>query len=459
MPQHQYRYPSLEELLDKLDLDYTGSHMDCPYCDGKKTIKLKYADSVWNCAKCKTGGGIKHLYAFIREGIHPKDYPTDTRSRAALSKRLQDFMGFDADYSPSQNQATVKRKKPEKVQVPPAADEQLDMVYRAIAAVPELRLLPQHKELLLNRGLSGETIERNGYRSIPESVPVPQLYHDMYLHNGGKYPSSRKADSIRLGLYIADTLVQQGMNLKGVPGFYKFGIHWCFWCIPGILIPTRNINGQIVIWQVRKDQIRSKNEAKYLTVSCQDLPGAVTEAVSRCHFPIGNAPLDSDAPLLVTEGPLKADVACHLYGKPVTFAAIPGINTTTDLLSLCPLFLEKGQKKIYNALDMDRLTNKNVRNGSQELAKKFRAHGIVLEDMYWGNHYATTKYMQLSLLTRKHGLQVTEPSNANIFQRVDFHAAALDNAGIAHSLVNGEKYHWEPSTKGIDDYLFSTKFK
>lgn len=464
MAQIQYRYPTLEELLDRLGLEYSGSHMNCPFCHGKKTVKLKFDDNVWRCAKCEVSGGNKHLYAYVHEGLSPDSYPTDRREIAALSKRLSQFMGFDPGpcqqptLSDKVNRPIRKREK-----VFPASDDHLDAVYQALMTIPELQLLPEHKELLLKRGLSEQAIERNGYRSIPESVSLPKLYHDMYLHDGGKYPSSRKADSIRLGLYVADKLIQQGLTLKGVPGFYKFGIHWCYWCVPGILIPTRNYKGQIVIWQVRKDKLRSKNEAKYLTVSCQDFPGAVTEAVSRCHFPIGNAPLDSGASLLITEGPLKADVACHLYGSPVSFAAIPGISTTTDLLSLSPLFLKLGKQEVYNALDMDRMTNANVRRGCEKIRSQFLENGITFSDIFWGDQYAAYKLRQLSLLARRNRIHIHASSCDSVFLKLSEYVKALEAAGIAPCPVTAlpdgtkETHYWDPDTKGIDDFLFSTK--
>lgn len=98
--------------------------------------------------------------------------------------------------------------------------------------------------------------------------------------------SEKKAAHIQLGLYVANCLEREGHSLQGIPGFFKFGSHWCLTYSPGILIPTRNIQGQIVIWQVRR-----KYEPKYLTLSCGSLPGAVTDTVSRCHFPLGNSPL------------------------------------------------------------------------------------------------------------------------------------------------------------------------
>lgn len=465
---HEYR---LVDLLDRIGLEYDErtKKMDCPFCHSQKTIGFDFENNIWNCFKCPAHGGVKHMFAYYVKGWDY--YPTTRRAKAILSRELSEFMG-DAvmDISPMKTQ-------PQRPKLRVASDDHLNEVYEAMARIPALALRDNHKENLLKRGLTEEVIQRNGYRSIPDKMFVPDCYLKMYEDAGGEYRRSHikgleysSAKAIRFGLMIANTLLQQGHDLQGVPGFYKFGAYWCFWCLPGILIPTRNMKGQIVIWQVRTVD---KKGSRYLTLSKGGLPGHVEAGrgkdpvtgkelgISRCHFPLGNAPLYSAAPFIVTEGPLKADVACHLYGSPVSFVAIPGVKTTSDLLYHASAFLEAGRSEILNGLDMDRLTNPNVRNGSNKLVQDFAARGITVLDMFWGTSYATTKYLMLSAIARHRNVQVTFPPDQCIHQRLGSLVVSLEKAGIVTCITqvdndgNEHTYHWDPKTKGIDDYLFN----
>lgn len=449
---------SLPELLTRfgLEFDEARGKMDCPFCGGKRKINLKFGDDYWRCAKCGDDacGGVLHFYA--RYGLGMDSLPSDKAGKGKVAKQLREFMdgGAPIEYHPT------KPVAPKTEAIAVASDDQLHKVYSAMAKIPALKLLPQHKENLLSRGLSEEAINRNGYCSMPENVPVSDFYIKMYEEAGGEHRRSRtldwiKAKYIRFGIMIAHSLMSQGLNLRGVPGFFKFGNVWCFWCIPGILIPTRNLDGQIVIWQIRRDTLSRKGDLRYITVSNQKLPGHVTESVSRCHFPLSNTSLEKAPQIIITEGPLKADVASHLFGKPVCFAAIPGISTTKDLLSYAPIFKRHNYSVVYNALDMDRFTNPNVRKGSQKLKSRFSQLGLTMENMYWGTPYAITKYTVLAMVARYRNVPVDIPALANPHERLSLVVAALEKADISTCTTteDGEKYYWEPDSKGIDDFL------
>lgn len=450
----RYRDYSLEELLDRLRMSYTDSgKMDCPFCGTRRKVNLNFETNFWRCPKCESSGGVLHLFARLQLGI--EELPADKEKKGEIAMQLREFMDGGCSASPS---AAPKPKKPPRPVIQVAMDEDLNAVYTAMQKIPALQLLPEHKQDLLKRGLTEDVIRRNGYLSIPEIMPAPDLYVRMYEEQGGE---ERRRHTLRkltpqqiiFGLLIAHSVESQGLSLQGVPGFFKFGERWCYWCPPGMLIPTRNINGQIVIYQVRQ-----KAHPKYMTVSWENLPGHVNVPVSRCHFPLGNAPLSKETPVLVTEGPLKADIACFLWGKPAVFAAIPGISTTSDLLRYSEMFKSAGITEVNNALDMDRLTNPNVRKGSKKLVKNFRERGIVLRDLYWGTQYATYSLLSLSVLARHRNVPVKIHPKSNVFEQLNHLAAAMEAASInafIHKDDNGKKVEqfWDPETKGIDDYL------
>lgn len=466
MAKQDLRLYSMPELLDRLGLQYDTygdvAKMKCPFCDHKKAkIKINLENDGWRCPACNAKGHTLHFFSLYKLGVDI--YRASASDRANAGKELYAFM--EGAGAPSSRSNYTQKPRPTKRAVPVAPDSHLNSVYTVMSELSEFRLSERHRQNLRNRGLSDDVITRNGYRSFPavEDMAVDSYYENLYQSAGGN-ALRKKTDSIKylsprricFGLMIAHRIISQGLSVEGVPGFFKFGTYWCYWAKykSGILIPTRNIQGQIVIWQIRLDTPTDDGQ-RYFTCAKGELPGHVTDSVSRCHFPIGNAPLSSQTPFLVTEGPLKADVACHLFGSPVTFSAIPGIQTTKDLLSYIPLLRKTGISEAINALDMDRLTNPNVRKGSKELAAAFAAGGIRFTDLYWGKRYATSKLIALSLVADARKLPYDK--SGNVFERLDKVAAALSDAGVAVGKYLDETghevtFHWDPCTKGIDDY-------
>lgn len=460
---------TLYDLVGRLGIEYTKSnymHCFCPECAGtkpsEKKLHLDFTKNRWRCVRCSQSGGVLRFFSGFYKG--EIDLPSGKKERGKLSGELREFMGINnAAPSPPAARRTNRPQPPRVDEIYVAPDQHLNDVYTAMMQIPELQLLDKHREALRKRGLTDEQITRNGYRSVPETWKIPSVYERMYRDAGGNDRAKElferfNSNQIKLGLMIAHRLIIKGYPLQGVPGFYRFGQFWCYWLVPGILIPTRNYQGQIVIWQVRREKLKG-DMAKYITVSKQGLPGHVTTEVSRCHFPLSNAPLDRKAPVIITEGPLKADVASALFGSPTIFAAIPGVSTTNDLLRHCSLFKKISPNgKVMNAFDMDKLTNKNVRRGVKRLQEKFREQGIVMEDLHWGDSYAISKLMILSAIAQRLRIPVQIPARDTVFDRLAAVSAALDDADIDVCSVmypDGQKRncYWESNTKGIDDYL------
>lgn len=454
---------TLSEVLDRLgfDYDYDRGKMDCPFCESRRKMSLDFEENQYRCPKCGQSGGVFHFFAHFYMG-YTLEKKAPKAELAKVAKALAQYMDGDDRSTPS---TPAKKPKPKKPKIPTASDDKLDAVYRAMQKIPALQLTPEHREHLLKRGLSEEAIDRNGYRSLPESYLIPDYCYKFFEDAGGEFRRSHEMNwisqkQILLGLLIAHHIINQGLDVQGVPGFFRFGHLWAYWVNPGILIPTRNMKGQIVIWQVRRDKLRKKDDLRYITSACKTLPGHANGDISRCHFPLENAPLTKDTKILLTEGPLKADVACHLYGSPVLFMAIPGIQNTKELYErIIPVLRKAEISCIYNALDMDRLTNKNVRAGSNTIVKEFRKKGqIVVEDMFWGSHYATITLASFLITARLRNIPLPENTSDNVFERLNTVSQALEAAGFITQFYrdkSGEALAWDPKTKGIDDYLYS----
>lgn len=458
-----HREYSLMELLDRIGTDYrlqseSVGKTDCinPACGKRKKMNLNFSDNYFRCPVCNLSGGVLHFYSYV---VLNEELEKGSSSKVLgqVAKKLAEFMGDETSAAPA-----AEASKPKVPTVPVASDDALNAAYNVILDIPALQLLPEHKRNLMKRGLSEDAILRNGYRSIPKVMDVDQLYREMYENHGGEMRRRNtmgwlSKEQICFGLMVAKHLTSRGISPRGVPGFFKFGELWCFWCNPGILIPTRNMSGQIVIFQVRSDIVK-KGEPRYKTCSSKSLPNHVTDSVSRCHFPLSNSPISGKVPLILTEGPLKADVASCLYGSPAAFAAIPGITTTNDLFRCCNRFIELGVNTVLNGTDMDRLTNPNVRNGVEMIRKKLSDLKLSFRDLYWDKQYAISKFLILSTIARKQKIAVPEV-RGNIFEQLNAVAVALNDCEIdACKLRTGRsvcEYYWNSETKGIDDYLLN----
>ena len=218
-----------------------------------------------------------------------------------------------------------------------------------------LTLLPKHKENLLLRGMSEKDIVKGEYRSLPVSKENTEL--------------------------LVQALLQQGCVLKGVPGFYTdesnkwhlnvFG--------SGILIPQRNGLGQIQSFQIRRDT--NEKSKRYISLSSRDkLNGS--PAYAHCHLRIGRKGLTE---LILTEGPLKADVISSLTGYSVL--AVPGVNSLSFLPQALFDLKKAGVMKILIAYDMDIRTNETVHKAEKRLMSLLSRAQIPHTVLYWDERY------------------------------------------------------------------------
>lgn len=475
---------SLRELADCLGLDYRpNGKMRCPFCarEGDKgVLKLTFELDVFNCRKCNTGGGVLALYAKYQLGY--KDLPTDKRELGKLSEEVMKFCRRDPIKREKANPIRVVPARQSVALMEPAPDEFLDKAYQAMSQIPQLQLTGNHREVLRKRGLTDQQIDRNGYRSISVMRSVPEEISSLYESCGGERERMRlrkvlqgehipPRDQILTGLYIAQYLQRQGISLKRIPGFFLFGEpgknqSWCLNFPEGILIPTRNPLGQIVLWQVRTQNPKRK----YQTVSCSKYPGAVNYKISRCHFPLGNAPLQEGTKLILTEGALKADIALALSGeRNIAFAAILGVGNTSDLVEKLPGIRTQGIRTVYDGFDMDRLTNPFVNRETNKLFASIHQLDIGVEHLYWGEQCARRKLLFFKAFALNYGISYTVPEGASVYESLKTVAEAVFHFEIdsdTHKMLNPFEYdpggnrdkihfYWDPETKGIDDYLFS----
>ena len=203
-----------------------------------------------------------------------------------------------------------------------APDRVLHQTYSTFLSM--LTLSETHGKNLLERGLSMEQIQKNGYKSTPVF-------------------GFRK---------LTERLIEAGCTVEGVPGFYQeedgaWSIRFKRKC-SGFLIPVRTIEGYIVGMQIRLEY--PFDHTKYIWLSSiNDKMG--TSSGSPIHF-VGNP---RDEIVFLTEGPLKGDIASFLSGR--SFACVPGVNQYANLPELIAQLKRLRVKMVYETYDMDKLLN------------------------------------------------------------------------------------------------------
>jgi hypothetical protein len=225
-----------------------------------------------------------------------------------------------------------------------------DRVYRDFLRL--LYLHPRHREDLLRRGLTEWEIRRNGYRSVPET----------------ESPWS-----------VCRRLIRMGHDLAGIPGFYKArglrgGTYWTFDRQPGYFIPVRDEKGRIQALQRRMDDARG---GKYKLFSGHKSRGGCS-----CGTPahVTRPAKVEDRRIWITEGPLKADIACKYLG-----AVVVGALSAATWRPVIPVILALGVKEAVIAYDRDLETNPGVGRAYETLKAELKKHGLAVSRAVWSD--------------------------------------------------------------------------
>ncbi len=224
----------------------------------------------------------------------------------------------------------------------------LDKVYRSL--LYNLKLSQEHRENLLHRGLSLDEIQRRGYKTLP-------------LKGRAK---------------IAKKLIDKfGSEICiSVPGIYlKRDEDNQFWSIagpPGLLIPGRNLYGQIISLKIRRDD--KGDGSRYLYLSSKKHGGLGSGAhVHRSLYEGGSTDI-----FCLTEGELKSDILTTLSGIPTI--SIPGVGAWRQGIEALK-WLEA--KIVRLAFDMDAGHNITVARALKNTINTLTKEGFTVELETW----------------------------------------------------------------------------
>lgn len=311
-------------------------YIQCPCCDSnprKKHLNINLKKEVYRCPRCGISGGIFDLYSLYTGVPHDK-----------VRKALVEKLGVPTE-RPKPKRKIQPQIKPES----PMADvDTRHAVYTAL--LDKLNLAADHKENLLRRGLTENEIVQLGYRTTPVVGMTA----------------------------IAGKLQEEDYSLSGVPGFYRNDNGaWTFIHEErGILIPMRDRYGRIQGLQIRRDKVTKR---KFRWVSSTERPdGCPAEGWTHLAGPVRTM-------LVLTEGPMKADIIYTLTG--LTVLAVPGVNSLTQLESALSALRSEGLMEIKTAFDMDFATNHHVQNGYQNLLALLGNMGFQYGTYLWDPRY------------------------------------------------------------------------
>lgn len=463
----------IEDVVDLLGLERErrsqtrgapSFYVKCPFCNDRKYhMSINTNKNSYYCVLCtgdRKGTGALDLYG--RVALNTPHILGSTGNGKELYAKLCDALNIGNTGNNAYSKARALR--PVIKDSRRTSDDNLHAAYSVLLQISYFKLSAKHKENLVSRGLSESAIIRNQYRSIDPDFSWIQnhpAYVDVYhseglavLHKKEEVLKWYDKDKVIAGLIVAAAIEKQGVNLAGVPGFFKLGRHWCFKVETGMLIPTRNNKRQIVALQARKDT----GTIRYMTISAKGLPYAVSEGISRAHYPLENALIGPDTVVMITEGPLKGDVSVHLLEGDVLIIALQGTNNTNEIPQIISYLKSAGVKNVYNAFDMDKTTNPHVAKAGRNLRRAFKEHGLSMPMKCWDDDFAKVKEAELLSLSRQHDIPV--PTDKIIYTRIGLMAQALSDRGVEHSIVTLDdgtelKNYWSEKTKGLDDYLLS----
>ena len=293
-------------------------YVRCPCCDDdphKKHLNINIQKDVFRCPRCGVSGGIFDLYSLYtgipRENVLKELVTRIGKPELIVRPKIQ----------------ILPKGEPED-ECPITDVETRHATYSAL--LEKLALAKDHRENLRSRGLIDGEIVRLGYRTTPAmGVPI-----------------------------IAKQLQADGKYLAGVPGFYRAeNGDWTFVReARGILIPVRDRTGLIQGLQIRLDNVQRR---KFRWVSSAErMDGCKAEGWIHIAGEVS-------AKMILTEGPMKADVIHALSGHSVI--AVPGVNSLLRLKPVLEDLRKCGLTEIKTAFDMDFSTNRHVQDGLMDL--------------------------------------------------------------------------------------------
>lgn len=217
-----------------------------------------------------------------------------------------------------------------------------------------LTLCPTHQASLKERGLTRDEIDWLGYRTTPTT---------------------------RLRRIVTE-LLERGCVLDGVPGFYcqKDTGQWTLDIRgSGIMLPDRNLNGQIEAIQVRLDKVY--NQKFYNLTSIDQYYGTQSKC---CPHYVGVH--EGDEVVCLTEGVMKADIAYSFAlgtSYESGFVGLTGVPSYSQFERALEELNSIGVVRINIMVDSDYQVKEEVRKARDRYIEMGVAAGFEVAPITW----------------------------------------------------------------------------
>jgi hypothetical protein len=312
--------------LDARSKNRTEVRARCPFCgDRKYHLSFNTQSGKFRCNRCKESGNAVSLYGKVFS-LSNKDAFTELSDAGVAPRAAQSYA------------APV----PQCEQRPVA--ERHDVYYDFLRL---LTLSDNHqRNLTVKRGMDADHVRQFMYRSQPGSLS--ERYR------------------------VVDALSARH-DLHGIPGFFTDDHNeWHMFVngIGGMYVPVCNKDGYIQGLQLRLD--RDYDRFRWFS-SSHYKDG--TKAASWVHV-VGDVGSETAC---VTEGFLKSDVASVLSGGRL----FVGTSGAGHFEKLAEVLSDLGVRRVVDAHDMDRFTNKEVAAASQKLKELADGLGITYVPYSW----------------------------------------------------------------------------
>lgn len=257
-----------------------------------------------------------------------------TDSQQKLKKLLTDEGYLELTAKSNVYKLPLQPSSPNTTSREPYALEQRHAAYSEMLSL--LTLSDRHRDNLHERGLPDAIIERNGYKSMPETE------------------SERR---------LLASLLRCDHELHGLPGFYTKDGTWTLAGANGFLIPVRNKDGLIQGMKIRLDDNAAR---KYRWLSSRS---SRMENGARSYSWIHVTGDTTQKRAYLTEGPLKGDIASY-FANDALFVCLGGVNAHKGLRET---LLSLGVTEVMEAMDMDQFTNPQVRQAIGTLRREVQS--------------------------------------------------------------------------------------
>lgn len=252
-----------------------------------------------------------------------------------------------------------------------ADDSTLNKVYSYF--LEECQLTPAHyHHLIRERGMKEKEISAAMYRSFPQEDRRKEITGNVIRKLWKAY-----------GKEWEDVL-------NHVPGFYQVkledGWRWTFYRAEGLMIPIRNVMGEI-----RGIQIRKENEGKggrYMWFSSSfavDMGEKIRRGTtSGSPVDIVNPKAARDSRIVITEGRFKAAAVARTWG--ITALSVQGVGNSAGIFGDLEEIARKSES-IFIAFDADAQRNPQVKHQVQKLTHLLEKEGYTIRHLEWEEEY------------------------------------------------------------------------